>query len=69
MSYFHFSLNVRNNNVNIGVSVMNVTDFVTLYSQGEITVIQNEIIMCLNINILQCYVPNLSNMSNFHPCT
>ena len=31
MTYFYFSLNVYNNCVIIGVSVMNVTDFVTLY--------------------------------------
>ena len=31
MTYFYFSLNVHNNCVNIAVSVMNVTDFVTLY--------------------------------------
>ena len=33
MTYFYFSLNVHNNYycVNIGVSVMNVTYFVTLY--------------------------------------
>ena len=31
MTYFFFSLNVHNNCVHVGVSVMNVTDFVTLY--------------------------------------
>ena len=40
MIYFFFSLNVHNNCVNIGVSVMNVTDCVTLYLHKRSFIVQ-----------------------------
>ena len=65
MTYFYFLLNVYNN-VNIGVSVMNVTDFVTLYLHKCSLIVTFEVPahMYTSFSIIIGYTDNISSHDN-----
>ena len=66
MTYFYFSLNVHNNCVNIGVSVMNVTDFVTLYLHKRSFIVTFKVPaqMYTPFSIIICITENISSYNN-----
>ena len=66
MTYFYFSLNVHIHCVNIGVSVMNVTDFVTLYlhKRSFIETFKVPASMYTSFSIIIWYTENISSHDN-----